>query len=138
MVSVWLTGNVGIMATRTPSPARATQSRPSARTAARSPGRPPARGGKRPANGKSRASTRHARRGKSSPLPVRAVRGAWMGAAHLVGGTARRVGPVGRVVQDVVEGTLGRVGLALPIVLVALGVRLLRHPQDAQAGGRLG
>ena len=40
--------------------------------------------------------------------------------------------------QAVVEGTLGRVGLVLPIVLVALGVRLLRHPQDARAGGRLG
>ena len=97
-----------------------------------------------------------------------------MGAAHVVGGTARRVGTsareldpelrrdglgltliglavvvaasewwglsgsVGRAVHAVVAGTLGRVGLALPIVLVALGVRLLRHPERAHANSRVG
>jgi S-DNA-T family DNA segregation ATPase FtsK/SpoIIIE len=97
-----------------------------------------------------------------------------MGAAHLVGGTARRVGhsardldpalrrdgigftliglavvvaasewwglagAFGRAEHAVVAGTLGRVGLALPLVLVGLGVRLLRHPQVGQANSRLG
>jgi S-DNA-T family DNA segregation ATPase FtsK/SpoIIIE len=97
-----------------------------------------------------------------------------MGAAHLVGGTARRVGhsardldpalrrdgvgftliglavvvaasewwglagAFGRVEHAVVAGTLGRVGLALPLVLVGLGVRLLRHPQTGQPNSRLG
>ena len=103
---------------------------------------------------------------------MRAVRGAWMGVAHMVGAGARRVGhsardldpelrrdgiglaliglaivvaasewwglagPVGRVVHAVVAGSLGRVGLALPLVVVGLGVRLLRHPQQAQANSR--
>ncbi len=47
-------------------------------------------------------------------------------------------GPVGRVVHAVVAGTIGRVGLALPVVLVALGVRLLRHPDRPQATNRIG
>jgi S-DNA-T family DNA segregation ATPase FtsK/SpoIIIE len=38
----------------------------------------------------------------------------------------------------VVAGTLGRVGLVVPLVLLALGVRLLRHPQEAQANSRIG
>jgi S-DNA-T family DNA segregation ATPase FtsK/SpoIIIE len=105
---------------------------------------------------------------------LRAVRGLWLGIAHLVGGLARRVGssareldpahrrdgvgllliglailvaaaewwdlqgPVGAVVQAIVSGTTGRVGLVLPLVLLGLGVRILRHPQDAEAGGRIG
>ncbi len=47
-------------------------------------------------------------------------------------------GPVGRVVDAVVAGTLGRVALVLPLVLVAFGVRLLRHPQHSQANSRIG
>ncbi len=47
-------------------------------------------------------------------------------------------GPVGGVVHAVVSGTFGRVGLVLPLVLLGLGVRILRHPQDAEAGGRIG
>jgi S-DNA-T family DNA segregation ATPase FtsK/SpoIIIE len=47
-------------------------------------------------------------------------------------------GPVGQVVQAVVAGTFGRVGLVLPLVLLGLGIRLLRHPEDAQASGRIG
>jgi len=90
-----------------------------------------------------------------------------MGTAHLVGGTARRIGhsardldpahrrdgiglaliaaavvvaasewwnldgPVGTAVHAVVAGTIGRVGLVLPLVLVALGGRLLRRPEAA-------
>jgi S-DNA-T family DNA segregation ATPase FtsK/SpoIIIE len=97
-----------------------------------------------------------------------------MGLAHVVGGSARRIGtsardldpalrrdgigltliglavivaagewwglggPVGRATQAVVAGTLGRVGLVVPLVLLALGVRLLRHPQEAQANSRVG
>src|ERR671932_32872 len=114
-----------------------------------------------------------ARRDLGLPLPVRAVARVWMGTAHLVGGTARRVGTgardldpahrrdglgllliglsivvaarewwglpgrVGDGVHAVVAGTLGRVGLVLPLVLLGLGVRLLRHPDLAQATNRV-
>ncbi|MDQ1642831.1 MAG: segregation ATPase FtsK/SpoIIIE, family, partial [Actinomycetota bacterium] len=44
----------------------------------------------------------------------------------------------GEFVHAVVAGTLGRVGLVVPLALLALGVRLLRHPEDASAGGRIG
>jgi S-DNA-T family DNA segregation ATPase FtsK/SpoIIIE len=47
-------------------------------------------------------------------------------------------GPVGAVVQAIVSGTTGRVGLVLPLVLLGLGIRILRHPQDTEAGGRIG
>ena len=47
-------------------------------------------------------------------------------------------GPVGDVVYAMTAGTLGRVALVLPLVLVAFGVRLLRHPEDAAASGRIG
>ena len=47
-------------------------------------------------------------------------------------------GPVGSVVHAVVAGTFGRVGLVVPLVLLGLGVRLLRHPEDAEASGRIG
>ncbi|MBA2770068.1 MAG: DNA translocase FtsK, partial [Sporichthyaceae bacterium] len=47
-------------------------------------------------------------------------------------------GPVGAVVHAVVAGTLGRVALVVPLVLLGLGVRLLRHPEEAEAGGRIG
>ncbi len=46
--------------------------------------------GARPAS--SRPSGRQAPPPRRPALPVRMVRGVWMGAAHLVGGTARRVG----------------------------------------------
>ena len=105
---------------------------------------------------------------------MRALRGLWLGIAHLVGGLARRIGssardldpahrrdgiglallglatvvaavewwdlqgPVGEAVHAVVSGTAGRVGLVLPLVLLFLGVRILRHPQDTEARGRVG
>jgi S-DNA-T family DNA segregation ATPase FtsK/SpoIIIE len=47
-------------------------------------------------------------------------------------------GDVGAVVHAVVAGTFGRVGLVVPLVLLGLGVRLLRHPEDAESGGRIG
>src|SRR5918911_4481984 len=111
--------------------------------------------------------------GRGLPPPGRPIAGVWMGAAHLVGGTARRVGSgardldpahrrdglgllliglsivvaarewwglpgrVGDGVHAVVAGTLGRVGLVLPLVLLGLGVRLLRHPDLVQATNRV-
>src|SRR5689334_18160064 len=47
-------------------------------------------------------------------------------------------GPVGQVVHAVVAGTIGRVALVLPLVLLFMGIRLLRHPQDTEASGRIG
>ena len=46
-------------------------------------------------------------------------------------------GPVGDVVHAVVAGTIGLVALALPLVLLGLGVRLLRHPDSTQANSRV-
>ncbi|WP_460447800.1 DNA translocase FtsK 4TM domain-containing protein, partial [Angustibacter aerolatus] len=106
------------------------------------------------------------------PLPLRALRGLWMGAAHLAGGTARRIGHgardldpahrrdgigftllalavvvaarewwgldnrFGDAVHAVVAGTFGRVALVLPLVLLGLAVRLLRHPETGRENGR--
>jgi len=44
----------------------------------------------------------------------------------------------GEVLHAVVAGTLGRVGLVAPLALLVLGVRLLRHPEDAEERGRIG
>jgi DNA segregation ATPase FtsK/SpoIIIE, S-DNA-T family len=46
-------------------------------------------------------------------------------------------GQVGDLVHAVVAGTVGRVGLVLPLVLLGLGVRLLRHPDLVQATNRV-
>src|SRR4051794_12182605 len=178
------------MASPTSSPLR--PSGGTARTAAagrstRSPGPPPpARGGGRPAPGgpggrppaPPRAPPRPAGRTPAAPrsgppLAVRAVRGLWMGAAHLAGGAARRIGhdardldpahrrdgigltllalavvvaarewwgldgAVGRAVHAVAAGTFGRVALVLPLVLLGLGLRMLRHPDATRANGRV-
>jgi DNA segregation ATPase FtsK/SpoIIIE, S-DNA-T family len=97
-----------------------------------------------------------------------------MGLAHLVGGSARRVGqgareldPVhrrdglallliglsivvagrewwgmpgeaGKVVHAVVAGTFGRVGLALPILLLSAGILLMRRPEELDSVNRIG
>ena len=97
-----------------------------------------------------------------------------MGTAHLVGGTARRIGhgardldpahrrdglgfaliglaiivaarewwglqgAFGDVVHAVVAGTFGRVAFAVPLLVLGLGVRLLRHPDRVSANGRIG
>ena len=104
---------------------------------------------------------------------MRVIRGVWMGCAHLVGGTARRLGrgardldpahrrdglaftllglaivvaarewwnlsgTAGETVHAVVAGTFGRVGLALPLVLLGFAVRLMRHPDRTQANSRV-
>src|SRR5919202_245322 len=114
-----------------------------------------------------------ARRDLGLPLPVRAVARVWMGTAHLVRGTARRVGTgardldpahrrdglgllliglsivvaarewwglagrFGDAVHAVVAGTFGRAGLVLPLVLLGLGIRMLRHPDLVQATNRV-
>ena len=89
------------------------------------------------------------------------------GAARRVGGAARDLGPdhrrdgvgfalialavvvaarewwglpgvVGEVVHAVTAGTLGRIGYALPLVLLAFGILLLRTPKDDAATNRIG
>src|SRR3954464_4474723 len=151
------------MASRTSSPVRRSGS--TARTATSGRSARSSRGSTRPAG---RASAR-----SGPPLAFRAVRGLWMGAAHLAGGTARRIGSgardldpahrrdgigltllalavvvaarewwaldgaVGRLVHAVVAGTFGRVALVLPLVLLGLGVRMLRHPDATRTNGRV-
>lgn len=125
-----------------------------------------------------RGSTRPAGRAAAPPprpaLPLRVVRAVWMGAAHLLGGTARHVGAgareldpahrrdglaltlvavavvvaarewwdlsgtAGDVIHNVVAGTFGLVGVVVPVVLLGLGVRLMRHPDRVQANSRIG
>jgi S-DNA-T family DNA segregation ATPase FtsK/SpoIIIE len=46
-------------------------------------------------------------------------------------------GRFGDVVDVVIAGTFGRVGLVLPLVLLGLGIRLLRHPDLVQATNRV-
>ena len=45
-------------------------------------------------------------------------------------------GAVGTVVHAVVAGTFGKVGYAVPLVLLAFGVRMLRAPQEDAATSR--
>lgn len=47
-------------------------------------------------------------------------------------------GPVGDAVHLLVAGGLGRVGLALPVVLLVLGLLVMRHPDEAPAVKRVG
>ncbi|MFN0283874.1 MAG: DNA translocase FtsK [Kineosporiaceae bacterium] len=171
------------MATRTSSPggrasdgsARSSGRASSGRTVATGGSRTTGRAPARTATG-SRSPARRYRRSPrrvGPPWPVRAVRGVWMGAAHVVGGTARRIGTgardldpahrrdgfgffliglaivvaarewwgldgrFGDGVHAVVAGTFGRVGLAVPLVLLGLGARLLRHPDRVQANNRV-
>ncbi len=102
------------------------------------------------------------------------VKGVWMGAAHVIGGTARHIGhgardldpahrrdglaftllglaiviaarewwalsgTAGDAVHSVVAGTFGKVGVAVPLLLLGLAVRLMRHPDRVEANGRIG
>ena len=137
---------------------------PSSRQAAGRGGRPAPR---KPAPRKGSA------RSGGLPLPLRAVRGTWMGVSHLAGGAVRRIGSTardldpehrrdgvgfflislavvvaarewwgvpgvpGNIIHAVVAGTLGRVGYALPLVLLLFGLRLLRAPHDTAVTNRL-
>ncbi len=107
------------------------------------------------------------------PLPVRMVRGAWLGVAHVVGGTARSVGTGAKgidpalrrdglalalvalaiavaarewfsltgsgsdLVHVAAAGAVGRVAVVIPVLLVALAVRLMRRPDLGPANGRI-
>ncbi|MBK6874714.1 MAG: DNA translocase FtsK [Kineosporiaceae bacterium] len=180
------------MATRTSTTNRPTSRSSSAGGRPRLPGRDPATGrsttsgaargkngttGRRPSGTSGRGTpqrrpparrpaTRHPRRRTGPSWPVRAISSMWMGAAHLLGGAARRFrgdlldldeahrrdgvglfyvalaivvaavewwhlpGPVAGVLHTIFAGSLGRAALALPVVLVALGVRHMRQPDD--------
>jgi S-DNA-T family DNA segregation ATPase FtsK/SpoIIIE len=102
------------------------------------------------------------------------MRGIWMGCAHVVGGTARRIGrgardldpahrrdgaaftllglalviaarewwglagTAGTAIHEAVAGTFGRVGIVVPVFLIGIAVRLMRHPDRPQANSRIG
>ena len=164
------------MATRTPAQARRTASNRKAapRSAARG-GSSAARGASRAGTGRSSSSSTRpaARRPAQRPLPVRAVRAVWLGAAHGVGALVRTIGkgareldpahrrdgvafllialavvvaarewwgvsgPFGRGVHAVVAGTFGLAGVAVPVLLLWLAVRIMRHPERTQANSRV-
>jgi S-DNA-T family DNA segregation ATPase FtsK/SpoIIIE len=46
-------------------------------------------------------------------------------------------GTVGRIVRAVVAGSLGSVGLVVPLVLTGVAVHLMRNSSDVSAGGRV-
>ncbi len=104
---------------------------------------------------------------------MRALRGTWMGVAHVAGGTARRVGTsardlepelrrdgvgftliaaaivvaavewwgisgiFGKIVHTISAGTFGLISLALPVVLLGLGLHVVRTPRGHHATNRI-
>ncbi|AEG44006.1 S-DNA-T family DNA segregation ATPase FtsK/SpoIIIE [Isoptericola variabilis J7] len=46
-------------------------------------------------------------------------------------------GPFGEAVHAVVAGTVGLAGVAVPVLLLWLGVRVMRHPERGQANSRV-
>ncbi|WP_019137486.1 FtsK/SpoIIIE family DNA translocase [Cellulomonas massiliensis] len=126
------------------------------------------------AKGSTRPSARAPQPPTRPALPVRIVRGIWMGGAHLVGGAARHLGngardldpahrrdglaftflalavvvaaqewwglsgTAGTVVHAAVAGAVGALSVLAPLVLLAIAVRLMRHPERVQANGRMG
>ena len=46
-------------------------------------------------------------------------------------------GTAGTVVHNVVAGTFGKVGVVVPLVLLGLAIRLMRHPERVEANGRI-
>ncbi|MEI2765681.1 MAG: DNA translocase FtsK 4TM domain-containing protein [Dermatophilaceae bacterium] len=145
-----------------------------------SPARPSARagtarrpGGARPARYSPRTRRPAGARGGGLPLPVKALKGTWLGVSALAGGAVRRVGTsardlqpehrrdglgfgllalavvvasrewwglpgiVGDVVHAVTAGTIGRIAYALPLVLLAFGIWVLRAPKDEAVTNRV-
>ena len=122
---------------------------------------------------KARASTAKKAVAPKKPWPVRLVKSMWMGVAHLVGGTARRIGRDAReldpahrrdgvafllvalalvvaarewwgvdgatahAIHVVAAGTFGAVAVVVPVILLTLAVRLMRHPDREQANSRV-
>ncbi|MGE9807009.1 DNA translocase FtsK 4TM domain-containing protein [Janibacter sp. G1551] len=145
--------------------------RPSTSTRARGSSSTRPGGRKQPAR---RSPQKRKPAGGGLPLPLRAVKGTWLGVAGAAGGAARRVGTsageiepehrrdgwglllvalavvfaarewwglpgaAGDVIHAVAAGTFGRVAYAMPLVLLALGVRLLRTPREEAADARVG
>ena len=139
------------------------QSRPtrSRSSSSRSTGRAPAR-----SNARSRPK-------KTTPWPLRAIKGVGSGSARLVGGGVRRMGQgardvpqevrrdglalgliilgilvaasewfqldnwFGHLLHRLAAGTFGVLALALPLLLVAMAVRLFRAPQEGDANYRI-
>ncbi|MCL3860181.1 DNA translocase FtsK [Actinotalea sp. K2] len=158
------------MATRTSEPRSASGRSTSNRSSAARASAPRGGGSSRPAGRGAKAEPPP----RPRSLPVRMVRGAWMGSAHLVGGTARRLGrsardldpahrrdgiaftlvglaviiaarewwglsgAAGDGIHAVVAGTFGVVGVVVPLLLLGVAVRLMRHPDRAQANSRMG
>src|SRR5690348_10830923 len=79
----------------------------------------------RPANRKGPAPRKSPARGKTSggglPLPLRAVRGTWMGMAHVAGGAVRKVGSSARDLEP--EHRRDGVGFALIGLSIAVAAR---------------
>lgn len=46
-------------------------------------------------------------------------------------------GVAGDVIHAIVAGSLGKIGLAVPILLVWMGIQLIRHPERPESNGRL-
>ena len=158
-------GYGGPVATRTSARARAGASRPrtgspTRRSTARRPARRPARSGP---GGATRVARALGRFGQLLWLGLAHLVG---GAARRVGAGARDLDPAhrrdglglallgaalvsaagvwlglpgaaGGVVVALVRGALGVVGLAVPLLLAALAVRVLRHPEESAATGRI-
>nr|WP_324653226.1 DNA translocase FtsK [Georgenia sp. H159] len=101
------------------------------------------------------------------------VRGTWLGIAHIIGGTLRRMGSgargldpalrkdgvallllalaivvaarewfalsgaAGSVIHAVTAGAVGVLAVLLPVLLVVLAIRLMRHPERGHDNGRV-
>ncbi|MFG3544750.1 DNA translocase FtsK [Streptomyces clavifer] len=60
-----------------------------------------------------------------------------LGLIVAAGTWSRLQGPVGDLVEMLVTGAFGRLDLLVPILLVAVGVRLILYPEKPEANGRI-
>src|SRR5690625_4428959 len=144
-----------------------------------SPGRSAAPGRKKNAPAKSSAaraksSKSRGRAQETRPaLPIRILRGLWMGTAHVIGGTARSIGSgargldpahrrdglaflllafavivavrewfglsgsAGDIVHAAAAGGVGVLAVVIPLILLFLAIRLMRHPERGDVDGRV-